>query len=100
MFNPPLDLIKVRIQLQGPLFHHLDGNLRHPEIEKETNSMPLASKILIGLIVGVMSATARNPVDVAMVRMQADGRLPLSQRHNYTSVVDALARMTKQEYIV
>ncbi|KAA3488209.1 mitochondrial uncoupling protein 5-like [Gossypium australe] len=83
-----------------PLFHHVDGNLRHPEIEKETNTMPLANKILIGLIAGVSSAVARNPANVAMVHMQADDRLPLSQRHNYTSVVDALARMTKQEGII
>ncbi|KAE8722366.1 Mitochondrial uncoupling protein 6 [Hibiscus syriacus] len=32
-----------------------------------------------------------------MVRMQADGRLPVSQRRNYTSVVDAITRMSKQE---
>ncbi|KAG4211905.1 hypothetical protein ERO13_A02G131001v2, partial [Gossypium hirsutum] len=44
-----------------------------------------------------IGAAVGNPADVAMVRMQADGRLPLSQRRNYTSVVDALARMTKQE---
>ncbi|KAB2037017.1 hypothetical protein ES319_D03G044300v1 [Gossypium barbadense] len=73
--------------------------LKHKWTDKETNTMPLASKILAGLIAGGIGAAVGNPADVAMVRMQADGRLPLSQRRNYTSVVDALARMTKQEGI-
>jgi len=32
-----------------------------------------------------------------MVRMQADGRLPLAERRNYRSVGDAIARMTRDE---
>ena len=38
-----------------------------------------------------------NPADVAMVRMQADSRLPLSECRNYKSVVDAIGRMVKSE---
>ncbi|KAF2540384.1 hypothetical protein F2Q68_00031459 [Brassica cretica] len=34
-----------------------------------------------------------NPADVAMVRMQADGRLPVVDRRNYKSVLDAIAQM-------
>ncbi|KAJ6959394.1 hypothetical protein NC653_037660 [Populus alba x Populus x berolinensis] len=69
----PLDLIKVRMQLQ------------------DTNTMPLVRKIVAGLIFGAVG----NPPDVAMVRMQADGRLPIEQRRNYKSVVDALSQMSK-----
>ncbi|KAI9125106.1 hypothetical protein K1719_003722 [Acacia pycnantha] len=60
-------------------------------------TMPLSRKITAGLISGAVGAVIGNPADVAMVRMQADGRLPPAQRRNYTSVVDAISRMAKQE---
>ncbi|XWS45010.1 hypothetical protein CRYUN_Cryun15aG0098900 [Craigia yunnanensis] len=71
--------------------------LKQKWTDKETKTMPLSSKIVAGLIAGGIGAAVGNPADVAMVRMQADGRLPLSQRRNYTSVIDAITRMTKQE---
>ncbi|KAJ8765448.1 hypothetical protein K2173_014570 [Erythroxylum novogranatense] len=64
-----------------------------------TKVMPLSSKIGAGLIAGAIGAAVGNPADVAMVRMQADGRLPLAQRRNYKSVIDAITRMTKEEGI-
>ncbi|GMI86606.1 dicarboxylate carrier 2, PLANT UNCOUPLING MITOCHONDRIAL PROTEIN 4 [Hibiscus trionum] len=73
--------------------------LKHKWSDKETKIMPLSSKIGAGLIAGGIGAAFGNPADVAMVRMQADGRLPPSQRRNYTSVIDAVTRMTKQEGI-
>lgn len=60
-------------------------------------SLPLHRKIAAGLIAGGIGAAVGNPADVAMVRMQADGRLPLSERRNYKSVVDAIGRMAKSE---
>ncbi|KAJ0085114.1 hypothetical protein Patl1_08636 [Pistacia atlantica] len=65
--------------------------------DKDTNNMPLTRKIAAGLIAGGIGAAVGNPADVAMVRMQADGRLPPAQRRNYTSVIDAVTRMSKQE---
>jgi solute carrier family 25 oxoglutarate transporter 11 len=64
---------------------------------QENGNMPLAHKILAGLIAGGIGAAVGNPADVAMVRMQADGRLPLAQRRNYKGVVDAISQMSKQE---
>eukprot|EP00252_Welwitschia_mirabilis_P006722 TRINITY_DN17620_c0_g1_i1.p1 TRINITY_DN17620_c0_g1~~TRINITY_DN17620_c0_g1_i1.p1 ORF type:complete len:315 (+),score=9.52 TRINITY_DN17620_c0_g1_i1:832-1776(+) len=61
------------------------------------NSLPLAKKIVAGLTAGAIGAAVGNPADVAMVRMQADGRLPVEQRRNYSSVADAIARMARQE---
>ncbi|KAJ4845926.1 Mitochondrial uncoupling protein 5 [Turnera subulata] len=63
----------------------------------ETGNMPLPTKIIAGLVAGGIGAAVGNPADVAMVRMQADGRLPPAQRRNYKSVVDAITRMSKQE---
>ncbi|XVF01522.1 hypothetical protein REPUB_Repub04eG0096100 [Reevesia pubescens] len=71
--------------------------LKNKWTDKETGNMPLTSKIVAGLFAGGVGAAVGNPADVAMVRMQADGRLPIHQRRNYKSVIDALGQMTKQE---
>ncbi|KAG0480093.1 hypothetical protein HPP92_010691 [Vanilla planifolia] len=60
-------------------------------------SLPLHKKITAGLIAGAVGAAVGNPADVAMVRMQADGRLPLAERRNYRGVGDALGQMVKRE---
>lgn len=62
-----------------------------------TGNIPLVQKIAAGLIAGGIGAAVGNPADVAMVRMQADGRLPLAQRRNYKSVIDAISQMAKNE---
>ncbi|CAA0831199.1 Mitochondrial uncoupling protein 5 [Striga hermonthica] len=67
--------------------------------DSQTNTMPLASKIAAGLIAGGVGAAVGNPADVAMVRMQADGRLPLEQRRNYRGVGDAISQMRRKEGI-
>lgn len=65
--------------------------------DKDTGSLPLHRKIAAGLIAGGIGAAVGNPADVAMVRMQADGRLPPAERRNYKSVVDAIGRMARTE---
>ncbi|CAO2188606.1 unnamed protein product [Urochloa humidicola] len=59
--------------------------------------LPLHRKIAAGLIAGGIGAAVGNPADVAMVRMQADGRLPIADRRNYRSVGDAIGRMVRDE---
>lgn len=67
--------------------------------DPNSGNLPLVSKIAAGLVAGAVGAAVGNPADVAMVRMQADGRLPPAQRRNYKSVVDAISRMARQEGI-
>uniref|UniRef100_A0A803MCI3 Uncharacterized protein n=2 Tax=Chenopodium quinoa TaxID=63459 RepID=A0A803MCI3_CHEQI len=67
--------------------------------DPQTGSLTLGRKIAAGLVAGGIGAAVGNPADVAMVRMQADGRLPPSQRRNYKSVVEAIQRMVKDEGI-
>ncbi|KAG9135286.1 hypothetical protein Leryth_015187 [Lithospermum erythrorhizon] len=67
--------------------------------DSRTNTFPLMHKITAGLIAGGIGAMVGNPADVAMVRMQADGRLPLSERRSYKSVIDAITQMSKSEGI-
>lgn len=60
-------------------------------------ALPLHRKIAAGLVAGGVGAAVGNPADVAMVRMQADGRLPLAERRCYRGVGDAIARMARDE---
>ncbi|KAF7829996.1 mitochondrial uncoupling protein 5-like [Senna tora] len=75
------------------LYDVLKQKWTHPE----QGNISLPRKIAAGLIAGGIGAAVGNPADVAMVRMQADGRLPAAQQRNYNSVFDAITRMTKQE---
>ncbi|KAI3724443.1 hypothetical protein L2E82_36218 [Cichorium intybus] len=68
-------------------------------IDPQTGNMLLWKKIGAGLIAGGIGAAVSNPADVAMVCMQADGRLPAAQRRNYKSTLDAISQMTKNEGI-
>eukprot|EP00743_Colponemidia_sp_Colp-15_P000131 GILK01000150.1.p1 GENE.GILK01000150.1~~GILK01000150.1.p1 ORF type:complete len:316 (+),score=62.16 GILK01000150.1:38-985(+) len=54
-------------------------------------------KAIAGLAAGGIGAVVGTPADVALIRMQADGTLPVEQRRNYTGVVNALSRMVKEE---
>ncbi|KAL5201223.1 hypothetical protein ABZP36_035577 [Zizania latifolia] len=67
------------------------------ERDGSNGPLPLHRKIAAGLFSGGVGAAVGNPADVAMVRMQADGRLPAAQRRNYRSVADAIVRMARDE---
>ncbi|XP_072952828.1 mitochondrial uncoupling protein 5-like [Typha angustifolia] len=60
-------------------------------------ALPLHLKVAAGLVAGGIGAAVGNPADVAMVRMQADGRLPAAERRNYRGVGDAITRMARAE---
>lgn len=64
---------------------------------QEGNRLPLHKKILAGLIAGGIGAAVGNPADMAMVRMQADGRLPMESRRHYKSAADAILRTIREE---
>ncbi|CAI6332218.1 unnamed protein product [Periconia digitata] len=50
-----------------------------------------------GLAAGGLAAIVGNPADLALIRMQSDGLKPVAQRANYTSVIDALSRIARNE---
>jgi solute carrier family 25 (mitochondrial oxoglutarate transporter), member 11 len=50
-----------------------------------------------GLVAGGLAAMIGNPCDLALIRMQSDGLKPAAQRANYSSVIDALVRISKAE---
>jgi solute carrier family 25 oxoglutarate transporter 11 len=54
-------------------------------------------RLLVGLISGAIASFMSCPVEVCLVRMQADGRLPPASRRNYHGVFDALVRIAREE---
>ncbi|CAG9772149.1 unnamed protein product [Ceutorhynchus assimilis] len=56
-----------------------------------------ATKAALGMAAGVCGAFVGTPAEVALIRMTADGRLPLNERRNYKSVFDALLRIYREE---
>ncbi|XP_071545740.1 mitochondrial 2-oxoglutarate/malate carrier protein-like [Panulirus ornatus] len=51
----------------------------------------------LGMAAGVVGSFVGTPAEVSLIRMTADGRLPIAERRNYKSVFDALIRMTREE---
>merc|ERR1719379_791585 len=54
-------------------------------------------KVACGIYAGALGAGLVCPVEVSLVRMQADGKLPVEQRRNYKHVFDAIYRILKEE---
>lgn len=59
--------------------------------------LPFYQKAMIGLTTGGVAAMASNPADMALIRMQADGRLPPEKRIGYRNAADALRRISVEE---
>lgn len=53
--------------------------------------------MVMGMAAGACGAIIGTPAEVALIRMTADGRLPLAERRNYSGVFNALIRMTREE---
>jgi len=58
------------------------------------------TKALIGVTAGGIGAFVGTPAEVALIRMTADGRLPLDQQRGYTSVFNALSRIVSEEGVL
>uniref|UniRef100_A0A2C9JGK6 Mitochondrial 2-oxoglutarate/malate carrier protein n=1 Tax=Biomphalaria glabrata TaxID=6526 RepID=A0A2C9JGK6_BIOGL len=58
------------------------------------------SKALIGVTAGGIGAFVGTPAEVALIRMTADGRLPLEERRGYKNVFNALARIVREEGVL
>merc|ERR1740138_221744 len=54
-------------------------------------------KAAAGVTAGGIAATMCCPVEVGLVRSQADGRLPVEERRNYRGLLDAIRRISAEE---
>lgn len=54
----------------------------------------------LGMCAGIAGSFVGNPAEISLIRMTADGRLPVEQRRNYTSVVNALTRIVREEGVL
>ncbi|KAF6165675.1 hypothetical protein GIB67_012572 [Kingdonia uniflora] len=59
--------------------------------------LPLYQKALCGLTAGAIGVSVRSPADLALIWMQADATLPLTQRKNYKNAFHYLARISADE---
>lgn len=51
----------------------------------------------LGMVAGAVGAFVGTPAELALIRMTADGRLPIAERRNYSGVVNALVRISREE---
>jgi solute carrier family 25 oxoglutarate transporter 11 len=57
-------------------------------------------RLVTGLASGGIASFLTCPVEVCLVRMQADGRLPPAERRGYTNVFNALGRVAREEGVL
>lgn len=68
-------------------------------LAKDGQPLPFSKKAFAGMVAGGVGAVVGTPAEVTLVRMTADGRLPAKERRGYTSVFNALMRVTREEGI-
>ncbi|XP_071555635.1 mitochondrial 2-oxoglutarate/malate carrier protein [Temnothorax nylanderi] len=68
------------------------------EVSSKDNEQPsFVVKALLGMVAGCVGAFVGTPAEVALIRMTADGRLPIAERRNYKNVFNALFRIIREE---
>ncbi|XP_048767483.1 mitochondrial 2-oxoglutarate/malate carrier protein-like [Ostrea edulis] len=78
----------TRMGIYSSLFEKFSVNGKPPSFIK---------KVLIGVFAGGVGAFVGTPAELALIRMTADGRLPVEQRRGYKNVFDALRRVWLEE---
>merc|ERR1711970_682057 len=67
------------------------------KLEENFTPKSFGEKLGLGATAGFIGSLFGNPAEVCLIRMTADGNLPLAERRNYTSVFNALTRIIKEE---
>uniref|UniRef100_K3WJA2 Mitochondrial 2-oxoglutarate/malate carrier protein n=1 Tax=Globisporangium ultimum (strain ATCC 200006 / CBS 805.95 / DAOM BR144) TaxID=431595 RepID=K3WJA2_GLOUD len=63
----------------------------------ESATLPLIVKSVSAMTTGALAAAMGCPMDVALVRMQADSLAKVGERRGYANVLDAIVKMAKSE---
>lgn len=64
---------------------------------EDTHPLGMLTKVACAAAAGGIGAFVGNPGDVAMVRLMADGKLPVEQRRGYKNFVDACSKIARSE---
>jgi solute carrier family 25 (mitochondrial oxoglutarate transporter), member 11 len=124
----PLDVIKVRMQIEAQkasafetaakvfrersMFAGLSASLARQAVysscrfgvydylKRARGTLSFAESIACGLVAGGFGAVVANPLDLTLVRMQADAKLALDQRRNYKNVFDGVIRIFREEGVM
>ncbi|OWF41065.1 mitochondrial 2-oxoglutarate/malate carrier protein-like [Mizuhopecten yessoensis] len=81
----------TRLGIYTTLFAHFSKDGVNPSF---------AMKGMIGIAAGGIGAFVGTPAEIALIRMTADGRLPVDQRRGYSSVFNALYRISTEEGVL
>lgn len=65
--------------------------------QREQKAPGLLPNMGMGMVAGATGAFVGTPAEVSLIRMTADGRLPMAERRNYTGVGNALTRIVREE---
>jgi solute carrier family 25 oxoglutarate transporter 11 len=97
LFEVFRDLLVVLSTRAGQPPVAIAGRQEHPAL---SSGMPVVTpqvRVMAGLLSGGLAALVSCPAEVCLVRMSNDQTLPADQRRNYTSVLDAAVRISKEE---
>lgn len=64
---------------------------------KRRDDISILNKLQMGFVSGGIGSFVGTPAELSLVRMSADSKLPPAERRNYTSVVDCLQRIAREE---
>ncbi|XP_011303210.1 mitochondrial 2-oxoglutarate/malate carrier protein-like [Fopius arisanus] len=67
------------------------------ELASKDGQPNFLTKAALGMAAGCVGAFVGTPAEVALIRMTADGRLPIAERRMYKNVFDALFRIIREE---
>lgn len=86
----------LRQAVFGTLRHGLYGVLEEHQ-RQSFETITLTTRLGCAVLSGGLAAIVANPVDVVLIRMQADGHWPAEQRRNYRNVFDGLLTICRTE---
>lgn len=72
----------------------------HFKAKGNKKEISFGEKVISSLVAGFLGSLIGNPMDLILVRCQADGLLPPEQRRNYKNAIDALIRICREEGVL
>ena len=81
----------TRLGVYTALFDHFSCDGRPPSF---------LAKASMGMLAGGVGALVGTPAELALIRMTADGRLPVEQRRGYRNAFNAIGRIATEEGVL